>query len=336
MAYKLTICMCLACLAFLDLVVDVNAGGAQDAPFMNAGAVPALVGRDVISTGDDDAHATVSPDGRTLYFLKGTPSFDFWAIAASEWRDNRWQPPQILPFSGRYSDADLVFAPDGHHAYFVSTRPVNGVPRTDTEIWRVEYGAEGWGEPEHVAELSSAGDEWFPAFDRDGVLYFGSSRPGGLGGHDIWRTRQVGGIFTQPENLGAPVNSTGEEIEALVTPDGALLVFAAKNRGDAVGAYDLYISRRCNGSWSSPTHPGEPVNTYAWEFGPRLSPDEKAILFTSNRGFAPEAREDAFTFEELERRVRAPYNGLRDIYVMKATSLWKHAPRCDATANAAG
>ena len=316
---------CLAC------IPGANATDAQDDPFADAGATPAMVGRGIISTGDDDAHVTLSPDGRTLYFVKGAPSFDFWAIAASEWRNDRWQPPRILPFSGRYSDADLVFAPDGRHAYFVSTRPVNGVPRTDTEIWRIAYHAKGWGEPEHVAELSSPGDEWFPTFDRNGVLYFGSSRPGGIGGHDIWRSRQADGVFEKPENLGAPVNSTGEEIEALVTPDGALLVFAAKNRGDAVGAYDLYISRRCDGAWSVPGHPGEPANTYAWEFGPRLSPDGDVIFFTSNRGFAPEPRSKAFTFEELQHRVREPNNGLRDIYVMKAAALWKHAPRCEET-----
>lgn len=306
-----------------------NAGDEPTPPFATASGIPAIVGQGVISTGDDDAHASLSPDGRTLYFIKGTPSFDFWAIAASEWRDNRWQPPRIVPFSGRYSDADLVFAPDGRLAYFVSTRPVDGTPRTDTEIWRIAYDATGWGEPEHVAELSSPGDEWFPTFDRNGTLYFGSSRPGGLGGHDIWRASQKNGVFEKPENLGAPVNSSGEEIEAFVTPDGELLVIAAKNRGDAIGAYDLYLSRRCNEEWSTPAHPGEPVNTYAWEFGPRLSPDGEVIFFTSNRGFAPEPRERAFTFEELEQRVRAPYNGLRDIYVMKAAALWKQAPRCE-------
>jgi len=303
-------------------------GVAQDGrdPFPQAGAVPMLVGPGIISTGDDEAHATLSLDGRTLYFVKGAPSFDFWALAASEWSGGNWQRPQVLPFSGQYSDADLVFAPDGY-AYFVSSRPVNGVARTDTEIWRIAFDAAGWGEPQHVAQLGSPGDEWFPTFTTDGVVYFGSSREGGQGsqgGHDIWRSRLVDGGFEKPENVGAPVNTPGEEIEAFVTPDGNGLIVAAKNRGDELGAYDLYLSRRCeDGNWSEPRNPGEPVNSYAWEFGPRMSPDGKFVFFTSNRGFAGKPLERALDFNELEQRIRKPYNGLRDIYVMDAAALWQ-------------
>jgi hypothetical protein len=114
-----------------------------------------------------------------------------------------------VPFSGQYPDGDLVMTPDGTRANFVSFRPVNGVPRSDGEIWTIERTDSGWGEPRHVAELSSPGDEWFPTLTADGTMYFGSSREGGLGGHDIWRSRLVDGVHQAPENLGAPVNSAG-------------------------------------------------------------------------------------------------------------------------------
>lgn len=276
----------------------------------------------IVSTGEDDCHATLSPDGKTLVFLKSTPSFDFYTIVYTERRGGAWTPVATLPFSGQYPDGDLVFTPDGRRAYFVSSRPVGGKPRTDTEIWTVARDASGqWGEPRHVDELSSPGDEWFPTLTADGTMYFGSARPGGFGGSDIWRARWVSDHFGPPENLGPTVNSPGDEIEAFVTADETTLVFAAKGRPDSLGSYDLYVSRRVAGSWQLPSHPGAPVNSTAWDFGPRLSPDGQLFLFSSNRGFGSEPLDRPLRFDELEQRLRGPHNGLRDVYVVDPGAL---------------
>lgn len=290
--------------------------------FPDAGAEPALVFPGTISTGDDESHPTLSAEGDTFYYLKNTPSFDFYTIIYRERRNEGWSKPETVPFSGQYPDGDLVFTPDGSRAYFVSARPVDGKPREDTEIWTIEHTANGWGEPEHVAELSSPGDEWFPTLTADGTMYFGSSRNGGLGGHDIWKSRLVDGVWQAPENVGAPVNSAGEEIEALVTPEENLLVIAAKNRGDALGAYDLYLSRRGPDGWTEPVNPGAPVNSEGWEFSPRLSPGGALFFFTSSRGFGSNPLKYRLTFDALLERIRSPGNGLRDIYVMDAAALW--------------
>ncbi|HEY7642782.1 MAG TPA: hypothetical protein VH814_23815 [Steroidobacteraceae bacterium] len=285
-------------------------------------ATPKVLAPDVISTGDDESHASVFPDGHTLYFLKNTPSFDFYTIVSSELRDGRWSRPQVAPFSGHYSDADIVFTADGRRAYFVSARPVDGKPRDDMEIWTIERDASGrWGEPRHVDELSSPTDEWFPNLTADGTIYFGSDRPGGVGGTDIWRARAVNGRFAAPENVGAPVNSKGDEIEPFISADEQTLIVAARNRGDAVGAYDVYVSKRKGGRWQTPHHPGPPINSTGWDFAPRLSPDGKIFVFTSNRGFGSHGVDHALSFDQLERRLHAPGNGLRDIYYVSADAL---------------
>lgn len=269
----------------------------------------------VLSTGDDESHASVFPDGRTLYFLKNTPSFDFYTIVCSELRDGKWSRPQVAPFSGHYSDADIVFTADGRRAYFVSARPVDRKARDDMEIWTIERDANGhWSKPQHVTELSSPTDEWFPTLTADGTIYFGSDRPGGVGGTDIWRARFVNGKFQPPENLGAPVNTKGDEIEPFVSADEQLLIVSARNRGDAAGAYDLYVAHRRGSGWDTPRHPGPPINSTGWDFAPRLSPDGKIFMFTSNRGFGSQGLERRVTFDELERRLSGPGNGLRDIY----------------------
>lgn len=317
---------------FLAMVAAGNTAASADdrQPFTEVGDTPVLVAPGVVSTGDDESHATLSPDGKTLYFLKNTPSFDFWTIVASEWGGTTWRRPRTLPFSGRYPDADLVFSPDGRYAYFISKRPLDGDgdARPDTEIWRIETTTGGWGEPEHVPALSSPGNEWLPTFADDGTIYFGSDRPGGFGGHDIWRARLVDGAYQAPENVGAPVNSAGEEIEALVTPDGDLLVIAAKGRDDGLGQYDLYVSRRCGGNWQAPRNPGAPLNSTAWDFAPHLSPDGRLFFFASNRGFGTSSLDRALRFDELERRIRSSRNGLRDIYVVSADTLRGSVPAC--------
>lgn len=314
----------LAPIAF-SLAVPLAAANAHDDPwtgvFPDAGAKPVLVFPGEISTGDDESHPTLSADGRTLYFLKNTPSFDFYTIIETEWRDGGWSKPETVPFSGQYPDGDLVFTRDGSRAYFISARPVEGKPRKDTEIWTIERTSDGWGEPEHVAALSSPGDEWFPTLTADGTMYFGSTRAGGLGGCDIWKSRLVDGAWQPPENVGAPVNSPGEEIEALVTPEEDLLVIAAKNRGDALGAYDLYLSRRGPDGWSDPLNPGAPINSAGWEFSPRMSPGGALFFFTSSRGFGSNPLNQRLTFDALVERIRSPGNGLRDIYVMDAAAL---------------
>ncbi len=115
-------------LLFLTEILSCQSAPAAswDALFPASDATPKVLAPDVLSTGDDESHASVFPDGHTLYFLKNTPSFDFYTIVYSELRDGKWSKPQVAPFSGRYSDADIVFTPDGRRAYFVSARPVNG------------------------------------------------------------------------------------------------------------------------------------------------------------------------------------------------------------------
>src|SRR5687768_16000742 len=87
-----------------------------NALFPASDGTPKVLAPDVLSTGDDESHASVFPDGHTLYFLKNTPSFDFYTIVYSELRAGKWSRPQVAPFSGRYSDCDIVFTADSRRA----------------------------------------------------------------------------------------------------------------------------------------------------------------------------------------------------------------------------
>jgi WD40 repeat protein len=299
---------------------------------------PELLAPGVISTGDDEAHATFEPDGSRVFFIKNAPNFAHWTIVVSARDGDGWKEPTVAPFSGRYADADLSFSPRGDVAYFVSTRPLHGdgPPRTDTEIWRLRRGGDGGlGEPQHVAELSSDGNEWYPNATADGWLYFGSERREGNRGtpgtSDLWRARLVDGRFEPPENLGPRINTAGNDIEPWISSDGRLMIFASNGRADSRGSYDLYASRRCDDGWTEPRSLGDRVNSPGWDFGPRPTPDGRWLVFTSNRAYTDQPLEHALDYRSLLAKIRSPGNGLRDIYRVEMATL-DLGPECPGVA----
>ena len=85
-----------------------------------------LFGENTISTGDDESHPHFTSDGKTLYFLKNTASFNHWTIVISHEQNGKWTTPEVAPFSGQFSDADPFITANGERFFFISTRPVNG------------------------------------------------------------------------------------------------------------------------------------------------------------------------------------------------------------------
>src|SRR5262249_40182666 len=160
--------------------------------------------------------------------------FAHWTILQTRFEHGRWAAPEVAPFSGQFDDGDVFVTRDGRHLFFVSRRPVEqgGAVRQDTDLWQLERTGKSWGPPRHIDELSTDGDEWFPTMTDDGVLYFGSERPGGQGGSDLWRSRWMNGHFSPPENLGPVINTKGHEIEPFIAPDGSFLIFSARGRDD--------------------------------------------------------------------------------------------------------
>ena len=84
---------------------------------------PELFAPGIISTADDELNAAFTPDQRTVFFTKSTPSNRMGVIFVSQLRGNKWSSPEVASFSGRYSDYDPFVTVDGEHIYFISNRP---------------------------------------------------------------------------------------------------------------------------------------------------------------------------------------------------------------------
>ena len=61
------------------------------------------------------------------------------------------------------------------------------------------------------------------------------------------------------------------------------MVYAAKNRPDGFGSYDLYISYLTPEGWSEGVNLGPKINSDQWESQPCFSPDKRQLYFTSRR-----------------------------------------------------
>jgi outer membrane protein OmpA-like peptidoglycan-associated protein len=100
---------------------------------------------------------------------------------------------------------------------------------------------------------------------------------------DFYVSHYRHGEWQEAENLGPPLNTSGNEGAQTITPDGRHLFFTACNRPDGMGSCDIYYSRKAGSRWSVPVNAGRPLNSASWESQPSISADGQSIFFASSR-----------------------------------------------------
>lgn len=231
-----------------------------------------------VSSAEFESHAAFDPRTGDFYFVRSSRQFTGWRILVSRCDEGRWSTPKPPTFAGEGVEADPYFTPDGRSVYFISTRPAAGVERRSLDIWRADRSETGsWGTPMRLPEpVNSASAEWFPRPGADGWLYFGSSRPGGFGGNDIWRARSEATGGWAVENLGAAVNTPGDEYEALPASDGSRMIIMADG--------GLFETLSAPTGWRPRTKLGPDINQNGSEIGPLFSPSGRSLLFARDTG----------------------------------------------------
>ncbi len=147
------------------------------------------------------------------------------------------------------------------------------------------------------ATLNSADNDQAPVAAPSGLsLYFGSNRPGGQGGNDIWVSQRptLTSAWGAPQNLGATVNSSSGDIASSFSLDGRTM-FLQSQRPGGMGGNDLYISTRTDPNndfgWTTPVNIGAVINTTAGELGAfyfeDLTTGINSIIFASDRNQVP-------------------------------------------------
>ena len=85
--------------------------------------------------------------------------------------------------------------------------------------------------------------------------------------------------WSEPINVGQPVNSAVDEYYVSLTKDGT--IYFASNRAGGLGSFDIYRSRLADGHYIKPENLGASINTKYLEHDPFIAPDESYLLFTS-------------------------------------------------------
>jgi Tol biopolymer transport system component len=208
---------------------------------------------------------------------------------------NSVQEPELFA-EGIISTPDdelgITFTPDGETAYFTKRTPTtNTAPRL---VICISHRVSGrWRAPE-VAPFSGTFNDFGPTISPDGArLFFSSDRPvktpdgapAPVPSVDIWVMERTASGWSEPHNLGAPVNSAASEQHSSVAADGTL--YFASDREGGKGSFDLYRSRLVNGQYSEPEALSE-LNSAAYEGQPCIAPDQSFLVFASV------GREDGF------------------------------------------
>ena len=240
------------------LPYPVNTSGGEDSPF-------------------------ITPDDQTLYFFF-TPDVSIPAEkqlldgVTGIWvtqRDGKfWSEPQRVRLSdpGELSLDGCEFI-SGNLMYFCTARAgydgvqwFNAIFETGKwQEWR--YAGDELKQSEYeLGELHITADGLW--------LYFHSSRPGGYGGLDIWRSQKNASGWGEPVNLGAAVNTTADEGWPFVSADGQELWFNGQSTTGQPGPAIFRARRQPDGSWGEVV---EVVSSFAGE--PSLSADGKTLYF---------------------------------------------------------
>lgn len=106
--------------------------------------------------------------------------------------------------------------------------------------------------------------------------------PGGKGGLDIWRVRMVGGTTGGVENLGEPINTSGDEMFPTFRPNGDFY-FSSTGHG-GLGGLDIFIAKVGADRRYHIEHPGFPLNSQGDDFGMTFEGRQNRGFFSSNRG----------------------------------------------------
>ena len=274
-------------------------------------------------------------DGREMYYLRELPveqertfyarelEQKQWRLCRSLWQDTVFSRGTELPapFNSGRPEGAVSLTADGNELYFSIITDSRGYANSD--IYRVRRSDGRWQQPENLGPQVNGDRSWEsqPSVSADGQwLFFASNRKGGQGGIDIWRCHRLkNGDWSRPENLGANVNTAGNDKTPFIAADGRTLYFLSDG-WQGFGGYDIYFTDLADTYGNRPTNLGLPINTETDEVSFGVSADGRRAYFSGRLEGArsadilmfdlyPAARPEPMALCRLE--VRSP-SGCRD------------------------
>lgn len=200
-----------------------------------------------LNTDANEGAASISPDGRYLYFAKCNSQDGFGScdIYRSKRIGNTWSKPENLGanVNSRAWDSQPTIASDGRTLFFASTRE-GGYGKSD--IWYSYLKDDGtWTKAKNCGSvINTGGDEMTPFIHPSNTtLYFSSDSLIGMGGMDIYYSKIINGKFQKPINMGYPINTSADETCFIVSADGEFAVYSKDNPPDEMDLYAFHLEK---------------------------------------------------------------------------------------------
>lgn len=264
---------------------------------------------------DCEYFPNVTADDNTFLFTRNSQTVNAQGVGMHSQEDfyisykdekGNWSTAMNLgyPINTPGNEGAPSLSPDGRYLYFAACDEEMGYPGGkqgygSCDIFFSQKVNAQWTKPVNVGSpVNTSSWETQPSFSSDGrTLYYISNRRDGYGGGDIWMcTLNDSGKWGKPVNLGADINTPGEEEAVFIHPDNQTLYFASDGH-IGMGGFDLYICRRDSlGNWGKPVNLGYPINTYKRESGLIVNAAGNLAYFSSTREGGTGC-DDIYTFE---------------------------------------
>ena len=184
-----------------------------------------------------DATVGLSPDGQSMLTYRNSD------IYISQLNGNNWTEPEPLPkaINSKAVENSACFSYDAQTIYFIRGKTID--PKTSNgDIYFSTLKNGKWQRAEKLPDNINT------KYEEDGVfmhpdgktLYFSSKGHNSMGGYDIFKTvHQEDGTWSDPQNLGYPINTPSDDIYFVLSADGKTGYYSSA-REDALGYTDIY------------------------------------------------------------------------------------------------
>ncbi|MGE0635516.1 MAG: hypothetical protein AB7G44_10300 [Bacteroidia bacterium] len=188
---------------------------------------------------EHDACLSISPDGKQIFMYKNENGGDIYVSKKST--SEKWSSAKpVEGINSSYWESYASLSADGKHLYFCSERKGG---QGNGDIWvSKRISKNEWDKPVNLGAIVNSEDDEISVFAHpDGkTLFFSSKGHMNMGGYDIFKTvKNEKGEWSQPENMGYPINSLGDDIDFVLNTETGRAYFSSI-RPDGEGEFDIY------------------------------------------------------------------------------------------------
>jgi hypothetical protein len=220
---------------------------------------------------------TISSNNKEIYYseIDGYPP-NILRIKCYKYLNDKWQGPFVV-FEGYMAPAFSV-----NDSIMYMQKNLNGTAATACTFYSIRNST-GWSTPARLLSTSLATHYYQETNLKN--YYLSTTFPGSA--YRDLSILLVNGTDTTIKNLGAPINTNGNEGDFFIARDESYIIHA---RSTPPLSGDLYISyKKADGNWTNSKSLGSEINfpNPSWEYGPFVTQDNKYLFFSRGGSAMP-------------------------------------------------